>query len=187
MPMGMQIISQRAVTNPVFLALAIVMGALCILPVSAVDPARQLQAAQEAYQKKPSDKEAGKQLARALMGADRPKDAAKLMEGIAENAPSDAEAHMIYGESQFRSGKYPEAAIELKRAFNMDSTKGQYAVRAGEALLAAKRFDDLSEWTQNALTKNLDPTSRTGIEWLQKSAETRGSKPKVTGKIKGGA
>ncbi len=159
----------------------------CITPVSADDPSRQIQLAQEAYQKNPSDKNTGKQLAKAFLAAEKPADAAKLMEKVADACPTDAEVHFLYGESLLRNAKFPEAALELKRAFNMDSTKFPYAVRAGEALLAAQRFDDLAEWTKNTIAKGPDPTSKLTLDWLQQAACVRNVAPLKPPKIKGGA
>ncbi len=155
--------------------------------VSADDPARQIQSALEAYQKNPSDKNSAKQLAKAYFSADKPTEVAKLMEKIADDNPSDAEARYFYGEALLRGGKYTEAAIELKRAFNLDSTKFPYAVRAGEALLAAQRFDDLAEWTKNALAKGPDPTSKTTLDWLLTASQARNVAPFKHAKAKGGA
>lgn len=137
----------------------------------------QLQTLENAFQNSPKDRSLGKNLGKAYLSAQKPLDACKIFESLSESQPADAEAHYLYGEALLQNKKYAEAALELKRAFNLDQKKMQYSVRAGEALLAAKRYDELSEWSSSALSKNPDPASKITLEWLQKAARDRMTLP----------
>ena len=137
------------------------------------DPQTDLKFAQANYQKNPTDKNLAIQLAKAYLRVSKPGEASKTLEAAAEAAPQDASIHYLLGDSLLRDQKMPEAAFELKRAFNLDSTKGIYAVRAGEALLGAQRFDELNEWCAQALTKPVDETSRITLSTLSKAAQLR--------------
>lgn len=152
---------------------------LAIFAPAFADTASELQAAQNNYAKNSGDKSLGVNLARAYLAASKPAEAAKVLEPLAEAAPNDAVLHYMLGESLLRNMKFAEASFELKRAFNIDSTKGEYAVRAGEAILAQKRFDELSQWCTQVMAKITDPASRIALETLaQASRERKTDNPK---------
>lgn len=148
--------------------------------------AKKVEVLEACYKQNP-DLKSGKALARALLESGKKADALKLTESLADKHGADAEAHFLWAESLFRSGKSTESAIEFKRAFNLDNTKFQYAVRAGEALQAAKRFDELAEFSLQALSKNPDPASRLTLEWLLRCAQERDSGIVKSAKAKGAA
>ncbi|MBX9685185.1 MAG: hypothetical protein K2X27_00710 [Candidatus Obscuribacterales bacterium] len=135
--------------------------------------AQDLQSLQDAYQKAPGNKTLVKQYGLALLAAGKNDESSKIFESAADANVADAELRFLYGETLFRLRKYPEASIELKRAYKLDSSNASYAVRAGESLLAAKRFDDLNELVNTALQKNPDSVSKITLEWLQKQALDR--------------
>lgn len=153
-----------------------VFQSMSYLSPASADPIKDVSTAQAAYQKNSSDKKSAEDLAKAYLATDKPAEAAKVLEGASEAAPADANLHYLLGESLFRSNKFAEGAFELKRAFNLDSSKGIYAVRAGEALLAAKRFDELTEWCSQSLSKVTDDTSKSAMQWLSTAALTGRSK-----------
>lgn len=133
-------------------------------------PVKNVSEALAAYQKNTSDRSSAEDLAKAYLAADKPAEAAKVLEAASEAAPADAKLHYLLGESLFRCDKTSEGAFELKRAFNLDPTKGVYAVRAGEALLAGKRFDELTEWCNQSLSKVTDESSKSALQWLTLAA-----------------
>lgn len=152
-----------------------VLGAILISAqaAGAGDLNREIQTLQDSYQKSTGDAVIAKQLGRKLLEANKSAEAGKIFETLSERQPADAETHFLLGESVFRSGKYAEAAIELKRAYNLDPTKAAYAVRAGEALLAAKRYDELAELSNACLARNPDPAAKITLEWLSRCAQER--------------
>lgn len=165
--------------QPRFTALVLsfsVLQSMIYLSPASADTIKDVTTAQAAYQKNTSDKKSAEDLAKAYLAADKAAEAAKVLEGASEAAPADANLHYLLGESLFRSNKFVEGAFELKRAFNLDTSKGIYAVRAGEALLAAKRFDELTEWCSQSLSKVNDETSKSTIQWLSTAALTGRSK-----------
>lgn len=164
-------------TEPKYLALTALIAVLQCSTCSALaQTASDLQNAQTNYQRNPSDKNAAVNLGKSYLAAQKPAEACKVLESASEAAPQDANLHYLYGESLFRNDKLKEAAFELKRAFNLDSSKGQYAVRAGEALLGAERFDELGEWCSQAMQKTTDETSRSTLQWLAGMAVSRKTK-----------
>lgn len=143
------------------------------LSASAQSLESRLSTLQETYRKNPADKQTAAMLGRTLLEASKKQEALKVLEDLAERFPCDAESHFLYGEALFRSKKHNEASIELKRAYNLDSSRSNYAVRAAEAMQAAKKFDELCEFASNALSKNPDPASKLTLEWLLKCGQSR--------------
>lgn len=123
--------------------------------------------------KRSGDANSAKKLGRAYLEANKLPEAAKVFEDLADKFPADAEAHYLYGEALMGQRKFAEAAIETKRAANIDGSKPTYTLRTGEALLAAGKFDELTELTTAALNKNPDQDTRSTLEWLAKLAAAR--------------
>jgi tetratricopeptide (TPR) repeat protein len=162
-------------TTALILSFSVLQSMTCLVPVSAV-PVRDIASAQAAYQKNTNDRKSAEDLAKAYLAADKPAEASRILEAASEAAPSDANLHYLLGESLFRSNKFAEGAFELKRASNLDATKGIYAVRAGEALLAAKRYDELTEWCNQSLSRVTDDKSKLALQWLTMSAASERNK-----------
>ena len=167
--------------RPQYLALILSFSAsqsiFCCAPTDA-DPIKDVSSAQATYQKNKNDRKSAEDLAKAYLAADKPADATKILEAASEAAPADANLHYLLGESLFRGSKPVEGAFELKRAFNLDSSKGVYAVRAGEALLAAHRYDELTEWCNQALAKVTDDSSKAALQWQSLAAVSGRNKVK---------
>lgn len=150
----------------------LVSGAIAV-PYASADEPQIATLEQEA--KRSGDANSAKKLGRAYLEANKLPEAARVFEELSDKFPADAEAHYLYGEALMGQRKFAEAAIETKRAANLDASKPTYTLRTGEALLAAGKYDELTELTTAALNKNPDQDTRSTLEWLAKMASARKS------------
>ena len=105
------------------------------------------------------------EILRLLGGQDRLREAKVALEEANRLEPDDGWAHVVYGETLRMLNLLDEAAAELKRGVELNSTVDDWHYRLGEVLLQLNRLPEARASLDNALrynSKNAEALGRRG-------------------------
>lgn len=106
-------------------------------------------------------------------------EAAKVFSSIVESAPLSAPDHFVYGEILLLQDKNPEAALELRQAYNIKPSESIYGLKCAEALVAAGKPTEAIAVLDAAIAQCKDPEYKASLESLKKSILQPYKKPPV--------